>query len=59
MPVILAPNLERHWLEDWRSASDLLSDLQPYAADLMEAYQVTHAVNVPSNDSSDLLRPAA
>lgn len=59
MAVILRPESYRAWLsEDERPADELVEMLQPYPADLMEAYAVGRAVNSPKNDDPDLIRPA-
>jgi putative SOS response-associated peptidase YedK len=59
MPAILRPEDEDEWLDTDRSEPErLLALLDPYPADLMEAYPVSSRVNSPANDTPDLLEPA-
>jgi putative SOS response-associated peptidase YedK len=58
MPVILARDAEAVWLD--KSLEDpkrLLSLLEPYSGDEMEAYEVSPSVNSVKNDSPDLIVP--
>ena len=57
MPVILEPGSERTWLGATPTAA--LELLQPYPAELMQAYPVSKLVNSPANDRSEILKPAA
>jgi putative SOS response-associated peptidase YedK len=50
MPVILSPEKESEWLDpENQNVSELLSILQPYTPDEMEAYEVSIFVNSPKN----------
>jgi putative SOS response-associated peptidase YedK len=58
MPVILQPSDYAEWLEASPRAPDSLAHLiQPFPADLMEAYPVSTLVNSPANDHPDCLAP--
>lgn len=60
MAVILRPEDYRKWLDPGeRPTEELAALLQPYPAELMEAYAVSRAVNSPRNDGPDLIAPAA
>ncbi|OGG04936.1 hypothetical protein A2Z33_06595 [Candidatus Gottesmanbacteria bacterium RBG_16_52_11] len=55
MPVILARNYERKWLDSGVSDPEMLRPmLVPYAGGGLEAYPVSKAVNNPENDSPGL-----
>jgi putative SOS response-associated peptidase YedK len=59
MPVILEPSAEEVWLNpDVTDAKDLTPLLHPYAIRPLDFYKVSKAVNLPSNDSMDLIRKA-
>jgi putative SOS response-associated peptidase YedK len=58
MPVVLPPKAEELWLDPKAELPALNQLLQPYPASQMEAYMVSRAVNDPSNDSPELIRPA-
>lgn len=58
MPVILPPDAYDHWLNPQMNDQDyLLSLLQPYPEDQMEAYPVSNLVNSPKNDHPSILEP--
>lgn len=58
MPVILNPEDEKVWLDRSIEDTNLLNQLLvPYAAEEMEAYEVSQAVNSPKNDSEELIKP--
>jgi putative SOS response-associated peptidase YedK len=60
MPAILPPNQWDRWLDSANSdASDLLSLLQPYPSDEMEAIAVSTVVNNSRHEGPDCLAPAA
>ncbi|MCB2380072.1 SOS response-associated peptidase [Hymenobacter sp. BT635] len=60
MPVILPDRqAELSWLDDGQTATAHQALLQPYAANLMQEYVVSTLVNSPSNNSPELLVPAA
>jgi putative SOS response-associated peptidase YedK len=51
MPVILAPDGEKLWLESsLQDFSKVSSLLKPYPSDQMEVYEVSTLVNSPRND---------
>jgi putative SOS response-associated peptidase YedK len=58
MPVILKPEDEKIWLNREITDFDPLHPLlKPYPSDMMEAYEVSHLVNSPKNNSPNLLQP--
>lgn len=57
MPVILAPDQEKIWLD--RNLTDmktLTNLLRPLRSDLMEAYEVSGLVNSPKNNTPQLIQ---
>lgn len=54
MPVIFPAGKIREWLSDGPDPTHLL---RPYAADEMEAYAVSKAVNNPRHDAPDCIAP--
>ncbi|MFL5244106.1 MAG: SOS response-associated peptidase [Gemmataceae bacterium] len=58
MPVILAPNDYATWLKADGKPDALVSLLNPFPADLMEANAVSKAVNSPRNQGEKLIEPA-
>jgi putative SOS response-associated peptidase YedK len=57
MPAIMPRHLEKHWLDNSLSTSDLLSLITSYPDDLVHAYPVSMSVgNVRNNDPS-LINP--
>jgi putative SOS response-associated peptidase YedK len=59
MPVILRREDEQVWLDEATKPARLLALLAPYAADALEAFAVSPALNNPANEDPTLLRPAA
>lgn len=60
MPVILAPEEEEIWLKSGPDeTARLLSLLDPYPAKAMDVYEVSTAVNSPSNDRKECIEPVA
>ncbi|MBW1807382.1 MAG: SOS response-associated peptidase [Deltaproteobacteria bacterium] len=60
MPVILAPETYAAWLDpDPADPAVLQKLLLPLAGDQLEAYPVSKAINSPSNDNPDMIRPEA
>jgi putative SOS response-associated peptidase YedK len=58
MPVILHRDGENDWLNpDTIEPEQLHRFLKPYPAEEMEAYQVSQAVNKPSNDTPSIIKP--
>ena len=58
MPVILEANDYAQWLDSEEQNPERLSKLlRPYPASLMSAYAVSTAVNNPSFESPDCIRP--
>lgn len=58
MAVIMRPENYAAWLDpDERTAMEVMPLLNPIDADAMRAYEVSKAVNSPSNDSPDLIQP--
>jgi putative SOS response-associated peptidase YedK len=59
MPVILPMDAFPHWLNPGESKPEFLKQLlQPFSADLMEAYPVSRMVNSPQNDTPECIHPA-
>ena len=59
MPMILAKEKRNRWLDSSNhDSSDLLSLLETYPTDEMEAYVVSRTVNSPSNNSPECIQPA-
>jgi len=59
MPVILRREDEQVWLDAAAPSARLRSLLAPYAADAMEAFAVSQALNNPANEMASLVRPLA
>ncbi len=58
MPVILLPDAEGEWIAPGTvEAEDLMGSLAPYPAELMEAFEVSPAVNNVRNDSPECVTP--
>lgn len=57
MPAILEPQDLSVWLDPKARQADLLAALHPYPADEMDAYEVSRAVNSPTNDSPQCIEP--
>jgi putative SOS response-associated peptidase YedK len=58
MPVILRPEDEDLWLNGESEGSEVLTNLlRPFAAELLEAYEVSWEVSSPSNDSPACIEP--
>ena len=56
MPVILKAKVYDEWLDEKeKDTSKLQKLLAPYPASEMESYEVSKAVNSPSNDSPELI----
>jgi putative SOS response-associated peptidase YedK len=55
MPVILSPEDEFTWLEDI-SSEKALTMLKAYPASKMDAYPVSTLVNVPANNSPEIIK---
>lgn len=57
MPLIVKPEDEKLWLNPRNSPNSLFTRIiQPYADDLMEAYEVSSDVNSTKNNNSDLIK---
>lgn len=59
MPVMLKPEFEREWLASGKDVIELVGKLKPYPAKEMVEYKVSRDVNVPVNDSPELLEPVS
>src|SRR5437588_6705059 len=58
MPVILPKEHEEVWLApEETNTAKLLTFLQPYPSNQMEAYSVSTAVNRPMNDDPEVIKP--
>ncbi|MFQ6123266.1 MAG: SOS response-associated peptidase [Candidatus Heimdallarchaeota archaeon] len=55
MPVILQPQDETNWLN--MPPEEAVNLLQPYSANLMQAYPVSSRVNSTTNDDPELIKP--
>lgn len=56
MPVMLEKDEHTIWLES-DDEDELLAMLDPYPAELTDAYEISTAVNNPSNDSPEIIEP--
>jgi len=56
MPVILAPDSENDWLME-ENEIKLLKLLVPFDARKMDAYPISKMVNLPANNSSEIILP--
>ncbi len=56
MPAILPKNRELDWLRNDLHPELLLNLLEPFPANLMEAYPVSTLVNSPQNDSAYIIK---
>ena len=59
MPVIVARQDYRRWLDSAARGEEVADILKPYSAEEMDAYAITSAVNSPKNDGPELIRPAS
>jgi putative SOS response-associated peptidase YedK len=58
MPVIVPEGRQASWLDPaLQDAGPLLEWLEPYPPGEMEIYEVSRAVNLPQNDSPELILP--
>ncbi|MFB3894865.1 MAG: SOS response-associated peptidase [bacterium] len=57
MPVIFNEHDENLWLDKSIDTGKLITLLNPYPSEFMEAYSVSPAVNNIKNDSVDLIKP--
>jgi putative SOS response-associated peptidase YedK len=58
MPAILLPEYEERWVAQAPlSPDDVARQLAPYPAGAMEMYRVSDRVNVPGNDTPDVIEP--
>lgn len=58
MPVILRKDLERLWIADKLTDSQMQSLLKPYDADSMASYKAHRAVNSVQNDTPECIQAA-
>jgi putative SOS response-associated peptidase YedK len=59
MPAIIAVDDLTHWLDPMRTdTAELNALLQPFAANVMEAYRVDPRVNKPINDDPGCIEPS-
>jgi putative SOS response-associated peptidase YedK len=56
MPVVLTPETEKKWLNNYSSEEELLEILKPFSANEMLSYPVSTLVNSVKNDSPALIR---
>jgi putative SOS response-associated peptidase YedK len=60
MPVILHSDEEETWLNpDTTEPEQLHRFLKPYPADAMAAYPVSRLVNLPTNDTPEVIKPVS
>lgn len=57
MPVILDRSLEKEWIDNTITESQLISSLVPYPAEKMDFFTVSARINNLSNDDSMLILP--
>lgn len=58
MPVILRKDLERLWISESITDSQISSLLKPYEAQSMASYKAHKSVNAASNDTPECIQPA-
>ena len=59
MPVILQPSDYAEWVDTTpRTPESLKHLIQPFSAELMEAYPVSMLVNSPANDRAECVAPS-
>ncbi len=58
MPVILRKDLERLWISESITDSQISSLLKPYEAQSMASYKAHKSVNAVSNDTPECIQPA-
>jgi len=59
MPVILQPSDYTEWLDTTpRTPESLTHLIQPFSAELMDAYPVSTLVNSPANDHAECISPS-
>ena len=58
MPAILSPDDEKEWLNPDIDTEHALKLIRPYPDSEMEAFPISPKVNIPSNDTEDIIRPA-
>jgi len=56
MPAILAPEMEKIWLDMDIPIKEVLQIIQPYPSELMRAYRVSNRVNKVSENSAELFK---
>jgi putative SOS response-associated peptidase YedK len=56
MPVILDPEDESKWLSD-TPMNIVMSMLRSYPAEKMNMYPISNLVNIPTNNSVDIIKP--
>ena len=59
MPVMLMPEDYDRWLDPATQIDEARAMLRPYDATLMEAYEVSRAVNSVKNDTEECIEPLA
>jgi len=57
MPVILEKKDELKWIDNDLQVNNALELLQPYPSELMKAHPVSTLVNIPVNNSPELILP--
>ena len=58
MPVIIKPGDREQWLDpEEQDPANLTPLLAPYPSDELDAWEVSRAVNSPSNDDPQLIQP--
>ena len=57
MPAILKPEAETEWLNPDLQDEQILELLQPYPAKDMKDYAISTLVNLPRNDSLEIIKP--
>ncbi|MFD2247204.1 SOS response-associated peptidase [Pontibacter ruber] len=55
MPVILSPEAEELWLDEYGTQEDLLTLLKPYLAEEMKTFPVSPLVNSPLNNVPEVI----
>jgi putative SOS response-associated peptidase YedK len=58
MPAILTPESEKEWLNPDTDSDAAIELLRPFPKTKMTAYAISPLVNLPSNDTAEIIKPA-
>jgi len=57
MPAILQPEDEKFWLDTKTDISQIQEALKPYPANLMKTYPISKLIDLPVNDTPEVIKP--